>query len=455
MQYRYDFAGSRQPAELEDHYWLDDRRLSRAFCTGLPSRLADLLELVMAAYAADRMSRRDFKKVSTGLRRIHIRLGMREPEFWASNDILKGVCDLLNWLSEDVWSFEFVRRDAPPWPAEYEGFLFRQRPEWPPVVCLFSGGLDSLAGLAAQAHKEPAANFVLVSGYTNDRLAHQQRLQVERIKSIWRHDGPAKEGIPEIQHIAVPFGIRKSRVLREEKGQRTRALVFLTFGLVASVQAGSDTLWICENGIGALNLRLNETQLGADNYRGVHPLSLIMVRQLFEQVLGGEFRVNNPFLFYTKAELCGYLPLVRLATLIPETVSCDGFAQRVAAQPQCGYCTSCILRRQSLHAANLGRFDASAGYRYDLLSDQTELTLKRAYGLHAMLAQVETLKRCVSAEYPWQALIVAFPELVRVQAAIAMHHGLDQHEFAEKIVRMYRTYVKEWDGFPLNFRLAA
>ena len=87
---------------------------------------------------------------------------------------------------------------------------------------------------------------------------------------------PVAEG--DVWHIAVPFGIDSSGRNQEEKGQRTRALVFLAMGVVTTLQAQTDTLSIFENGIGALNLPLNATQLGTDNYRGVHPRTLSMAQ---------------------------------------------------------------------------------------------------------------------------------------------------------------------------------
>ena len=181
MPYTYDFTSDAQPLELEAHYWLNGERLSYAFGVQLPSRMADLLDVTMAVYAADRRSPRDFKKENTGQRGIHIRLAVREPELWASDEISERLRELLSWLSEDVWSFEFVRRESIPSPAESVRFLFPSPTERCAEVSLFSGGLDSLAGLAARALEEPDRCHVLVSGYTNHRLAHHQRVQVRGI----------------------------------------------------------------------------------------------------------------------------------------------------------------------------------------------------------------------------------------------------------------------------------
>lgn len=455
MEYTYDFVRASHLLGNEGHYWLDDERLSQAFCMRLSPRMADLLDLVMAVYAADRRSPRDFKGESTGQRRIHVRLALREPALWADPEIRGRLEELLSWLSEDRWSFEFVERQALPWPSESRDFLFGLPPERPAIVALFSGGLDSLAGLATHAQEEPDRGFVLVSGYTNNRLVHQQREQVAGIKRAWQGISDSRRKAREIRHLAVPFGIWKPERRREERSQRTRALVFLVLGVVAAAQAGADTLWVYENGVGALNLPLNATQLGVDNYRGVHPRSLAMAGQLFALVLGRTIEVRNRFLFHTKAEMCAALEPAGIAHLVPQTVSCDGFAQRVANRPQCGHCTSCVLRRQSLFASGLGRYDPPAGYRCDVLSRQTVLTPRQTYGLLAMRDQVAKLARCLSSDGPWRALVVAFPQLAGVHAVLAGDGTLSPAEIRDRLTRMYRAYVQEWAGFPATARPAA
>ena len=455
MPYEYDFASDAHPMEIEGHYWLNGERISNAFGVELPSRMADLLDVAMAIYAADRRSPRDFKNANTGQRGIQIRLAVREPELWATAEISDQLGELLYWLSEDVWSFEFVRRESNPSPAESVRFLFPWPTERPSEVSLFSGGLDSLAGLAARAQVATDRSYVLVSGYTNGRLAHQQLEQVRGIVSVWRDGGPFRGKVPEIRHVAVPFGIHKPEGHFEEKSQRTRALVFLTLGMAAVLQANADTLWVYENGVGAVNLPLNETQLGVDNYRGVHPISLMMARKLCELVLERTIHIRNQFLFTTKAEMCAALQPAGLAHLVRETVSCDGFAQRIANKPQCGCCTSCILRRQSLYASGLGDYDPPTGYRHDVLSRQTSLTLRQIYGLEAMCDQAEKLARCLSFNDPWPALAASFPHLASIRAALVVREGLSYEDVEARLIRMYRAYVQEWERFPVSYRIVA
>ena len=450
--YEYDFTTHAGPKNRACGYWIKSECLSRAFCRPLPSRMADLLDVVMSVYAADRMSPRDFKGIGTGQRGICLRVGVRNPALWNSAKMAELLHNLLYWLSEDEWSVQFVEREAAPSRAESERFLFGFPPKQPVTVSLFSGGLDSLAGFASHSQPESGGSYALVSGYTQDRLAFQQRQQVRRIRSVWR-ERLASTGA-QLYHVAVPFGIRKSECCREEKGQRTRALVFLAIGVLTAILADTDTLKIYENGVGALNLPLNETQLGVDNYRGVHPRSLMMAEDVFELALGQVVHIENPCLFQTKAELCAALPIAGLADAICDTVSCDGFPQRTA-QAQCGCCTSCVLRRQCLHIAGLREYDPIGGYRHDVLDGQVRLKYRQLHGLEASKYQTHKLASCLALDSPWPSLAAAFPTLAATQAAIVARQGCSADELASHFLRLYRAYTKEWEAFPTNPKLSA
>ncbi len=405
----------------------------------------------MSVYAADRMSPRDFRGTGTGQRGIRALVGVRNPALWNSAEMSEPLHNLLYWLSEDEWSFQFVKREASPSRAESERFLFEFPPKQPATVSLFSGGLDSLAGFAYHSRPMSGGSYALVSGYTQDRLAFQQRRQVRRIRSAWREN--LTSASPEIYHVAVPFGISKPERCREEKGQRTRALVFLAIGALTALLADGDTLHVYENGIGALNLPLNETQLGVDNYRGVHPRSLMMAEDVFSLALGQTVHIKNPCLFQTKAEMCAALPVAGLADTICDTVSCDGFPQRTA-QAQCGCCTSCILRRQCLHAAGLGEYDPIGGYRHDVLSDQGTLKYRQLHGIEASKYQIHKLASCMALESTWSSLVASFPKLAITQAEMVARQGYSADELAAHFIRLYRAYVKEWESFPANPKLS-
>ncbi|MDE0633229.1 MAG: 7-cyano-7-deazaguanine synthase [Caldilineaceae bacterium] len=448
MNYKYDFTNSLPSTAPGVSYWINEYPLVLAFLQTLPTRVADLLDVALAIYAADRRSRRNFKGSNTGQRQILVKVGVRNPEIWTEINMANKLQEFLYWLSEDVWSFQFVRRSAAPNFAETDQFLFRLPPERPVTVSLFSGGLDSLAGLATHMRDNQSNSHLLVSGYTHNRLAERQRLQFKHIQHA-ALGSDLQSAKLKIHHVPVHFGLHKLRGQQEEKGQRTRGVVFLALGAAVAAQAETDTLWVYENGIGALNLPLNETQLGVDNYRGVHPRSLMMAESLFELALEQPLRIRNPFLFHTKAEMCKALKRAGLVDAIQHTVSCDSFPLRIPGKPsQCGYCTSCVLRRQSLLMAGFEEYDSGDLYWYDVLSRKRDVDPKRLFEIEVMKEQVYKLARCLDSEDSWYMLTISFPELLRTYTELVERYNLDAVEIRDGFVQLYRTYVEEWKSLP-------
>ena len=414
-------------------------------------RMADLLEVVMAVYAADRQSRRNYRGREHRATRFPASSGTERSEVLEQAGVDDSVLQAyLNWISGDHWTFEFVTRQNHPTPEESELYLFDSLPQKPISVSLFSGGLDSLAGLFAHRQNREPRSHVLVSAYSHGRLMKQQKIQARKIESVFCGCG-SELACPAMRHITVGYGLSHKDEIREEKTQRTRATAFLTFGVITAVQARVDTLWVYENGTGALNLPLNTTQLGVDNYRGVHPRSLIMAAELFELVLEQRVRIINPFVFHTKAQMLRAFAPAEAADLVRETVSCDSFPLRVDGHPQCGYCTSCVLRRQALFSGGLSDRDLSREYQYDVLTDGHMLDGKRRFGLEEMSEQARTIKLCLSAAEPWRALTAQYPVLARTALEMESNGGVAPGDAAAGIVRLYLNYVQEWDALPPAF----
>ncbi len=167
--------------------------------------------------------------------------------------------------------------------------------------------------------------------------------------------------------------------------------------------------------------------------------------------LGQDVHIENPCLFQTKAEMYAALSIAGLAGAIRDTVSCDGFPQR-AAQAQCGCCTSCVLRRQCLHAAGLGEYDLASGYRYDVLSYPTTLNDRQRYGLEAGKYQVYKFTNCLDSVSPWESLAASFPKLAVTLAALVASQGFVTDETAANFIRMFLTCVREWESLPANLK---
>ena len=112
--FKYDFTSASLPGEQINPFRLELKSITRSLMASITQKMADLLDVVMAVYAADRQSRRSYREMSTGQREFSLRLSLREPDFWNRPELLSHLQSYLNWISEDVWSFEFVPRNAPP-----------------------------------------------------------------------------------------------------------------------------------------------------------------------------------------------------------------------------------------------------------------------------------------------------------------------------------------------------
>ena len=445
MTYEYDFTESSPGGIAGVQYYLRSRRIEQPFMRRLSSAERDALDIAMAAYTADRRSLRERrKKTSTGQRNITIKVAVREPQIWEQPEVRQELRRLFEWMSGDCWTIELVPCRGLREEDIGQEYLFATQPEAPAAISLFSGGLDSLAGFAGQLEGQTYRSHVLVSANTNSRQRSQQTRQVDAIAETLR-SRPA-DSQPNLEHVAVPMGIYTELGKDAEKSQRMRAFVYLTIGVITARQAGSDTLHIFENGVGALNLRLNETQLGVDNYRGVHPRSLMIVESLFSKVFEQEIRIKNPFLFNTKAEMCVALPRVGLSQVIRDTVSCDKFPLRIEGTSQCGVCTSCILRRHALLSAGLGECDPVTGYRYDILGSREDVPVDDRIGLNVMRGQADRIRSALEAPDQWLELVRRYPNLHIYSEEIARQECMPLDSVRKQILDLYRRYCNEWDN---------
>ncbi len=392
----FDFGDFTRSPELENRYWVDDSPLLRAFGSILPPKLADLVDLAMAVYYADRRSQRNRTSKSfelTGHREIHIRLRVRELELWKSKEISSSLVNLLSWFTEDTWEFEFSKSNVKR-KSEYVEPLFASPVSDPKISLLFSGGLDSLAGLCSLMGEHQDCSFIVISGSTSQRTTQIQRDLIKELVRYWHRQSR------ELRSLVVPFGIRRpERTCCEETSQRSRGFVFLLIGATAAIMAKSTVLYVCENGVGAANLPFNEGQLGIDNTRGVHPLSLARSSDFLGLFPGRSMQIVNP------------------------------------------------------HAAGLDGDDPANLYRFDVKKSFAGLRRDQLYPLMAMLDQADRIRTCLGSKSPWEALTEAFPELFEIQHDLCDRRQMAMNDVAQSYLRMYRAYVEEWKAFPLNLSL--
>lgn len=410
--------------------------ISRIFAAHLEPPALDLVDVAMAAYAADRVCRRAPRGAPRRMydhrwvRRLELTVPVRVPDLWRDGDAGRQLEGFLGWLTEDHWHFRFVGRPREDGSAPWE--LLSLAPS-DPEIALFSGGLDSFAGLCNRASRSGGRTFVLVAGATNGRLRGLQRRLLERLKE-------ARPGW-SLVHLPIPMGLSLgSRSYDdEERTQRTRGFVHGVLGTTVALALGAEAAFCYENGVGALNLPVTPAQLGTQGGRSAHPLALARLADLVERVVGKRVRVELPYLFQTKGEMCGAVPADLRRIAEEETVSCDGFPQRQSRWTHCGKCTSCVLRHLALSAS--GGLDLTRTYRVRL--DQLAVE-ELPYEFKAMLLQARRMRGALKGGDPWADLVRAYPDL---EAAVLRleSHGWDPDELRTGVTRLFTRYLQEWD----------
>jgi 7-cyano-7-deazaguanine synthase in queuosine biosynthesis len=347
-----------------------------------------------------------------------VEIPVRQPELW--NAHTSSLTDLLGWLTDDTWILTFTPRGDSAGPLDVsQGFLFDLVPDGAAPV-LFSGGLDSGAGLAAYLADRSA---VAVSVDTNNWMQHVQQRVLRELNAVSQH------GCVPLRYRVSARGQRHAA----ESSQRSRGLLFLAAGIATAWTLRQDRLQVFENGIGAINLPYVRAQFGSQAPKAMHPKTLRMVLGLASAVSGRPFRIDAPGVTLTKAQLIRRAPAAADRALAG-TVSCDtGFSARVPGRAPCGSCTSCILRRQALHAAGKAHLDAGAGYRGS--------PLEESLGLRVMRWQEARLRDCLEQQDPWSALVLEFPEVLDTAPLTPT-----------EVVGLYRSYVQEWEHLPEAFR---
>jgi Queuosine biosynthesis protein QueC len=404
--------------EREMHYYVNDDSVAKLLGATLSPLLADLVDVAAAIHIADRLAIRQGSAPETWRRQFRVDIPVRCLNDWMRPEVLESLCRVLAFLTGDGWAIRFSARPARLRTSESQTHLFTPEGDEQIRVSLFSGGLDAFAGTIAHLEQRPDEHLVCVSGTPNNRQGHHQKIQVDRLRALSRRS---------ITHIRVPSWLESSAEIPQEPTRRTRGILFLILGAVSALSAGVHS-------------------------RSVHPSTLILVARFLEAITGEPFFIENPAVFQTKAEMCKHPSVQTLMSTIGETFSCDGFPVQRSKKPQCGVCTSCILRRHALYSAGLSSADAT-GYACDLYGTDQTLNPRRLRGLIAMDWQVVRLSEAL--QDGWTGLMREFPDLRQTCMALSVTCKETTETVQQRLVRLYTRHVEEWKAFPPRALLTA
>lgn len=285
--------------------------------------------------------------------------------------------EMLRFLTGDAWTVERRRRSAlaPIGAPTAHG----------DVVCLLSGGLDSLVGAIDLLAGDDRRRAVLAS-------VEDQPVSVSRQTQIVRE--LSRRYPDRVDHVSLYVDSAKV-----EDTTRARSFLFIAFGLLCASAIGPDVpLFVPENGMIGLNAPLIGTRSGSASTRTTHPHFIAQLSELAE-TLGVSNPIVNPLRLLTKGEAvarCADQDV--LAALATTSISCaHPTANRwIRGRGPCGYCYPCLIRRASLHVLHLD----TEPYVFDVLTDRTflgRLSSSRPASLRAVLAAIRRGSRPTDA----------------------------------------------------------
>ena len=355
-----------RPGLVEADWQLDWRSPRRnAVCTltelqaHLPIPLSplaqDFIDVATAVYLTDIAMRRG--RNEGWVRDLELVLPVRCPDFWHA--VADQFTRLLQRLTGDNFEFTFYRCGADttnnnsPTPTT-------ATTDSADCVCLLSGGLDSLAGavMLLRAGRRPH----LVMHYSGNPTVRAAQDYVQQLLAKTWPDRSLFSGVHIAPDTHSPDALLYPEPDEREPSRRGRSLLYMTLSAVGAATAGQEDVYMAENGVLTAALPLTLARTGSLSTRSTHPAVINLFNSLCEQA-GWSCRVQNPFIYQTKAELIRDILRPVLSPLdIQKTASCwmTGRANR-----QCGGCIPCLLRRIAMLAAGL----PDEAYMMDLLGD--------------------------------------------------------------------------------------
>ncbi|MBB6411933.1 7-cyano-7-deazaguanine synthase [Mesorhizobium sangaii] len=280
----------------------------------------------------------------------------------------EALTDATEFMTDDDVDFEFSRSAVR---ARSSIFLdFDQSSAFmADEVILFSGGLDSLAGVVEKLATTDARLALVTHRSAQKRMPHQDWLAAR-----------LKERFPG-RILWIPIKARRSAGEASETTQRSRPLLFAALGFLVSHILDTRQLLLFENGVVSQNLPISPQVIGSLATRTTHPLVVHRLGHLLRLMTGEPFEFSNPYTWLTKTQVVSRLRDHGATDLIAESVSCSEVHNRTVVKTHCGACSQCIDRRFAMIANGMGEYDPASIYETEVLTDTREKSESRTMAL--------------------------------------------------------------------------
>lgn len=331
----------------------------------LPDRILDLLEIAAYIFSADRLVSRGAKtnvEYHSWSRSFHFAIKVRDFKFWNTLDVKEKLKAALVFMSGDrTYHFTFQPGHSTPQADMFDKRTFQIEPKQNTKVVLFSGGLDSLAGVV-ECLENSFDRFCLVSHRSGQpRTAKTQDRLFKELDRRYPN---------RIMHYKFYCSLRG--IKRKEETQRTRSLLYTSIAYALAHAFSQREILVYENGITSINFPTRQDQINARTSRTTHPKTIGLLENLFSEVNQSKIKISTPFLWSTKTDIFRILNEVGQKSLIPSTVSCSQTSQNHELVTHCGGCSQCIDRRFAAYGSKLDDADEGGIYALDFILGDIE-----------------------------------------------------------------------------------
>ena len=407
----------------------------------MPDRTRDLIEIAAFIYAADRQIKRgttDQVEFTSWARELVFCIPVRDVAFWQQADITKKLEDALIFITGDKsYQFHFTKRiGSDPLTSLFHNDEIASEPMHTAATCpvaLFSGGLDSLAGVVSLLEKT-SDKVIITSHRSNSATTRVQKRVYDALKQAYPN-----------RLFYHPLECTLTSVRASEETQRTRFFLYTTVGYALAQAYGQNELNIFENGITSINLSKRQDVINGRASRTTHPKTLGLLQEVFSSIATRPFKILHPFLYWTKTEVVASLKQYNQQGLIASTVTCTktflGFKNRTTAS-HCGYCSQCVDRRFATYASQLDKHDAI--YDFDLATEAFPCNDARTHVVDYMrhahsFATTHFGEFCESYLDPLADLTAYIPSCKEEEEVTKLHELYQRHSAA--VQRAYRGMV--------------
>ena len=346
----------------------------------LPDRLKDLLELAGYIFASDRIFSRGAKdavEFHSWPRKIQFNFKVRDIQFWDQFDVKKLLNDVLCFMTGDeAYEFNFfpLESEIPNSLFDDENFLI-DRNENVDIV-LFSGGLDSLAGIIERL-ESTEHHLCLVShqsGFPGIKTVQNELLK--ELNSLYNN---------RCHHYKFHCSFHKTQA--KDESQRTRSFLFTSIAFTLARVYGKNSIDVFENGVTSINFPETQDLMNARASRTTHPRTIGLLEFLFSSIAEEPFKINHTYLWKTKTDIFNIIKQYNKQKLIYKSVSCSTSRGKKGSS-HCGTCSQCIDRRFAAFSSETDKIDDRCMYSFDFLTEElTDPKIVKALTDYLRLAQ--------------------------------------------------------------------